>query len=102
MPCAPALVQKWPVKNRIRMAGGRVRGRLDLSGAHLAYALHFTRCVFEDRVDLMRARADKPVEWDGGQIDSILADHFSSATDLVIRDATVTGLISLQVGLGAR
>ena len=88
--------QKWPVKNRIRMAGGRVRGPVDLSGAHLAHALRFTGCVFEDRVDLTRAQADKPVEWDGGQIDSILADHFSSATDLVIRNATVTGLISLQ------
>ena len=88
--------QKWPVKNRIRMAGGRVSGPLDLSGAHLAYALRFTGCVFEDRVDLTRARADKPVEWEGGQIDSILADHFSSATDLVIRNATVTGPISLQ------
>src|SRR5262249_23173386 len=86
----------WPVKGRIRMAGGRVRGRLDLSGAHLAHALHFTRCVFEDRVDLMRARADKPVEWDGGQIGSVLADYFSSDADLVIRNVTVTGLISLQ------
>src|SRR6266566_227517 len=86
---------EWPVKNRIRMADGRVRGRLDLSGAHLAHAIHFTRCVFEDRVDLTRARADKPVEWDGGQIDSVLADHFSSETDLVIRDVAV-GLISLQ------
>jgi hypothetical protein len=88
--------QKWPVKNRIRLAGGRVRGHLDLSGAHLAHALRFTRCVFEDRVDLTGARADKPVEWEGGQIDSILADRFSSATDLVIRNATVIGLISLQ------
>jgi hypothetical protein len=86
----------WPVKGRIRMAGGRVRGRLDLSGAYLAHALHFTRCVFEDRVDLMRARADKPVEWDGGQIGSVFADHFSSDADLVIRNVTVTGLISLQ------
>jgi hypothetical protein len=88
--------KNWPVKNRIRMAGGRVRGPLDLSGAHLMHALHFTRCVFEDRVDLTRARADKPVEWNDGQIGSILADHFSSATDLVIRNATVTGLVSLR------
>ena len=87
---------KWPVKNRLRMAGGRVRGHLDLSGAHLAHALHFTRCVFEDRVDLTRARADKPVEWDGGHIDSILADHFSSETDLAIRNVTAGGLICLQ------
>jgi hypothetical protein len=86
----------WPVKNRIRVVGGRVRGRLDLSGAHLAHAIHFTRCVFEDRVDLMRARADKPVEWDGGQIDSVLADNFFSETDLTIRDVSVSGLVSLQ------
>ena len=77
------------------MVGGHVCGPLDLSGAHLAHALRFTRCVFEDRVDLTRARADKPVEWNGGQIGSILADHFSSATDLVIRNATVTGLVYL-------
>jgi hypothetical protein len=93
--CTSARPQ-WPVKNRIRMAGGRVRGHLDLSGAHLAHALHFIRCVFEDRVDLTRARADKPVEWDGGQVDSVLADHFSSQTDLVIRNVTATGLICLQ------
>ncbi len=86
---------KWPVKGRIRMVGGRVRGPHDLSGAHLTHALRFTRCVFEDRVDLTRARADMPVEWNGGQIGSLLADHFSSATDLVIRNATVTGLVNL-------
>jgi hypothetical protein len=85
----------WPVKGRIRMVGGHVCGPLDLSGAHLMHALRFTGCVFEDRVDLTRARADKPVEWNGGQIGSILADHFSSATDLVIRNATVTGLVNL-------
>ena len=87
---------KWPVKGRIHVIGGRVRGRLDLSGAYLAHALIFTRCVFEDQVDLTRARADKPVEWDGGHIGLVLADHFFSATDLVIRNATVTGPISLQ------
>jgi hypothetical protein len=86
---------EWPVRGRIRMVGGHVCGPLDLSGAHLMHALRFTRCVFEDRVDLTRVRADKPVEWNGGQIGSILADHFSSATDLVIRNATVTGLVSL-------
>ena len=86
---------EWPVKSRIRMVGGHIRGPLDLSGAHLMHALRFTRCVFEDRVDLTRARADKPVEWNGGQISSILADHFSSTTDLVIRNVTVTGLVSL-------
>jgi hypothetical protein len=88
--------QKWPVKGRIRMVGGHVSGPVDLSGAHLAHALHFTRCVFEDRVDLTRARTDKPVEWNGGQIGSILADHFCSSTDLIVRNATVTGIISLQ------
>jgi hypothetical protein len=96
VPCATGASQKWPVKNRIRMAGGRVRGSLDLSGAHLAYVLRFTSCVFEDGVDLRGARADKLVKWDGGLIDSIPADHFSSTIDLIIRNATVTGLISLQ------
>jgi hypothetical protein len=86
---------EWPVKDRIRMAGGRVRGRLDLSGAHLEHALNFTRCVFEDGVDLTRARADKPVEWDGGQIDAILAEHFYGEADLVIRNVTAAGLICL-------
>jgi hypothetical protein len=59
------------------------------------HALHFTGCVFEDRVDLTRARADKPVEWNGGQVGSILADHFFSASDLVIQNATVTGVVNL-------
>jgi len=86
----------WPVRNRIRVVGGHVRGRLDLSGAHLAHAIHFTNCVFEDRVDLVRARADKPVEWDGGRLDSVLAKHFFSESDLAIRDVTVSGVISLQ------
>jgi hypothetical protein len=86
----------WPVKNRIRVVGGHVRGRLDLSGAHLAHAIHFTNCVFEDRVDLVRARADKPVEWDGGRLDSVFAEHFFSETDLAIRDVAVSGVISLR------
>ena len=85
-----------PVKGRIRVAGGRVRGRVDLSGAHLGNAVSFTNCVFEDPVDLTRTRADKPVEWDGCRIDSILAGLFFSESDLVIRNATVTGLISLH------
>jgi hypothetical protein len=86
----------WPVKGRIRVADGHVHGHLDLSGAYLTHALHFTRCVFEDRVDLTGARADIPVEWNGCEIESILADQFSSDTDLVIRNATVTGLVSLR------
>ena len=45
---------------------------------------------------MTRARTEKPVEWDGSRVDSILADHFSTATDLVIRNATAAGLISLQ------
>jgi hypothetical protein len=85
----------WQVKNRIRMVGGHVRGRLDLSGAHLAHAIHFTNCVFEDRVDLVRARADKPVEWDGGQIDSVHAEHFYSESDLALRDVAVVGPVSM-------
>ena len=85
-----------PVKGRIRVVGGRVRGRLDLSGAYVGNALRFTGCVFEDPVDLRRARAGKPVEWDSCHMDSILAGHLFSETDLVIRNAAVTGLISLE------
>src|SRR5690348_522638 len=88
-------IPEWPVKGRIRMVGGHIYGPLDLSGAHLMHALRFTGCVFKDRVDLTRAQADEPIEWNGGQIGSILADHFSSATDLVIRNATVIGLVNL-------
>jgi hypothetical protein len=87
---------KWPVTGQIKLDGVRVRGRLDLSGTDLVHALRFARCVFEDQVDLRRARAAKPIEWAGGQIDSVLADHFSGDSDLVIRDVTVTGLISLE------
>ncbi|HXZ71952.1 MAG TPA: hypothetical protein VEH31_13950, partial [Streptosporangiaceae bacterium] len=47
---------QWLVRDRIRMTGARIRGPLDLAGADLAYALHFTGCVFEDRVDLRLAR----------------------------------------------
>jgi hypothetical protein len=87
---------QWPVKNRIRMTGARVRGSLDLARAELVHALHFAGCVFEDRVDLRFARARKPVEWDGGQTAAILADEFEADADLVIQNVTVTGLLSLH------
>jgi hypothetical protein len=87
---------QWPVKDRIRIAGARIHGPLDLAGADFAYALHFTGCVFEDRVDLRRARTRRPVEWDGGQTAAIVADEFETDADLIIQNVTVTGLISLH------
>jgi hypothetical protein len=87
---------RWAVRDRIRLAGARVQGPLDLAGADLAHALHFTSCVFEGPVDLRRARAHKPVEWDGGQIAAIAADEFEADADLIIQNVTITGLISLH------
>lgn len=87
---------RWPVKDRIRMTGARICGPLDLTGVELAHAMHFTDCVFEDRVDLRMARARKPVEWHGGQTAAILANEFQSDADLIIRSVMVTGLISLH------
>ena len=78
------------------MTGGRVRGHLDLSGAHLVHELHFTDCAFEDTVFLQQARAEHPVEWVGGCTAAIKADEFESAADLMIQGVTVTGSISLH------
>ena len=86
----------WRVKDSIRMTGGQVQGHLDLSGAHLAHPLRFTDCVFEDRVDLGRARAEHSVEWLGGTTAAILADEFESDADLVLQGVTVAGTVSLH------
>lgn len=85
-----------PVKDAIRLTGGWVQGRLDLSGAHLAHALRFTDCVFEDSVILRQAQAEHPVEWVGGRTATIDADEFESTADLAIQGVTVTGSISLH------
>ena len=84
-----------PVKDRIRMTGGQVLGRLDLHGADLVHPLHFTDCVFEDKVDLRQARAEHPVEWVGGSTAAIVADEFESTADLTIQGVAVTGTLSL-------
>jgi hypothetical protein len=85
----------WPVQGRIQVTGARVRGCLDLSGAVLTHAVHFRDCVFEDPVDLRDARADQPVEWEGGHVRAILADRFEGDSDFTLRDAEVTGTVSL-------
>jgi hypothetical protein len=46
---------QWPVKDRVRIVGAQVQGRLDLAGADLAHALQFISCVFEGPVDLRLA-----------------------------------------------
>jgi hypothetical protein len=88
------------VTDRIRMIGGRVRGRLDLSGATLAHPLSFKDCVFEDTIDLRHARAEKPLIWTGERggaaMAEILADDFESAASLTIAGVTVAGVISLR------
>ena len=90
--------RQWDVKDRIRMSGGRVEGRLDLSGAHLAHPLHFTDCVFEE-IDLRKARAEKSLVWSGepdARIAAIIADEFESDASLTVSGVTVTGVISLH------
>lgn len=86
----------WTVKDRIRLTGGRVQGRLDLAGAHLAHPVRFTDCVFEDRIDLQGARAELPLEWIRGRTAAILADRFESDADLTIKGVTVGGTLSLH------
>ena len=86
----------WKVKGSIRMKGGQVRGRLDLSGTRLAHPLRFAACVFEESIDLRHARAEQLVEWDGGSTGGILADRFEGGADFAIKNAVVTGVVSLQ------
>jgi hypothetical protein len=86
----------WKVKGRILLTGGRVKGNLDLSGAHLTHPLRFTDCEFEDRVDLSRARSEHFAEWVGGSTRSILADKFESGANLVLQGVSVIGVISLH------
>jgi hypothetical protein len=99
--------RQWSVKDRIRVTGGRVEGRLDLSGAHLAHPLAFTGCSFEE-IDLRGARAEKSLSWTGEQdaagavapektsIAAVCADEFESDASLTISGVTVTGVISLH------
>lgn len=90
--------RQWHVKDRIRVIGGRIEGRLDLSGAHLAHPLEFTDCVFED-IDLRKAQAEKSLAWvgdKGARTGALIADEFESKGDLAISNVTVTGVISLH------
>jgi hypothetical protein len=90
--------RQWNVKDRIRMTGGQVQGRLDLSGAHLAHPLEFTDCVFGE-IDLRKARAEKSLAWvgeRGARIGALIADEFESDADLTVAGVTVAGVISLH------
>lgn len=91
--------RQWDVRDRIRMIGGRVVGRLDLSGAHLVHPLHFTDCDFEDMIDLRQARAERSLVWVGerdARTASIIADEFDSDANLAVTGVTVAGVISLH------
>jgi len=90
--------RQWNVKDRIRMIGGQVQGRLDLSGAHLAHPLEFTDCIFGE-IDLRKARAEKSLAWvgeRGARIGALIADEFESDADLTVAGVTVAGVISLH------
>src|SRR5215813_6201285 len=89
---------QWKVRDSIRMMGGQVEGRLDLSGTHLAHPLHFTDCVFEE-IDLRKAHAEKSLVWSGergAKIAAIIADEFESDASLTASGVTVAGVISLH------
>jgi hypothetical protein len=90
--------RQWYVKDRIRMIGGQVEGRLDLSGAHLAHPLEFTDCTF-DEIDLRKAQAERSLAWigkRGARIGALLADEFESDASLTVAGVTVIGVISLH------
>lgn len=92
--------RQWDVRDRIRMIGGHVEGRLDLSDAHLVHPLLFTDCIFGE-IDLRRARAEKSLAWvgDGEQearITALLADEIECDAGLTVSGVKVTGVISLH------
>jgi adhesin HecA-like repeat protein len=87
---------KWKVLDGIRVAGARVTGRLDLSGAELAHAIHFRDCVFEEPVNLQQVTTAHAVEWEGGTLPGIIADRFESEADLIIQQAEILGPVSLH------
>ena len=87
---------RWKVLDGIRVAGARVPGCLDLSGAELAHAVHFRDCVFEEPVNLRQATTAYAVEWEGGTLPGIIADLFESEADLIIRQVEILGPVSLH------
>src|SRR6266567_5621246 len=86
----------WKVLDGIHVAGARVTGHLNLSGAELAHAVHFRDCVFEEPVNLRQATTKYVVEWEGGTLPGIIADRFKSEADLIIQQVEVTGPVSLH------
>jgi hypothetical protein len=87
---------QWKVQDSIWVTGALVKGHLDLSGARLPHGIRFRDCVFEDPMDLRKARAGSSHEWEGGQTAAILADQLESDADLTIRGVEVVGTVSLR------
>ncbi|HEU5158266.1 MAG TPA: hypothetical protein VFU43_14820 [Streptosporangiaceae bacterium] len=85
-----------PVRDGIHLAGARVTGHLDLSGAELVHAVHFRDCVFEEPVNLRQATTHYMLEWTGGSLPGVMADRFETDADLVMRGVTITGPVSLH------
>ena len=87
---------RWKVQDSILVTGALVKGHLDLSGARLAHGIRFRDCVFEDPIDLRKARTGSSLEWEGGQTAAILADQLESDADLTIQGVEVAGTVSLR------
>jgi hypothetical protein len=77
------------------LAGRRIVGDLDLGGLHLRHALRFVDCEF-GKIDLGDARAEEPIEWQGGKIGTFAADRFESKAHVAISNVAVSGLVSLH------
>lgn len=78
------------------LAGENIVGRLDLSGVHLTHALRFVDCQFPAGIDLSDARADEPIEWQGGTVGTIAGDRFESRAHVAFSEVAAVGIISLR------
>src|SRR2546421_11381 len=73
----------------------RIVGRLDLVGADLPKAIRFVDCEFDDPIDLRDARVEETLEWLGGRLPSLTADHMESKGHVALTDVT-SGTVSLR------
>jgi hypothetical protein len=90
-------LQKWctEAKDDVVLTARRIVGPLDLRRVHLQHALRFVDCEFE-AINLTDARAEEPIEWQGGKIAAIAADRFESKAYVAVSNVAVSGPISLH------
>ncbi|MEV4725366.1 hypothetical protein [Micromonospora humida] len=80
---------------QLKLSNATVDGCLDLSDRLIEHPLTFVDCTFGDGVRLLRARAEKPVEFHACEIGDVEATLLKSECDLVLRQCstrvTLTG-----------